>query len=308
MSKSCENCRFNAERPEFNLKRCKACSRTDRASFEKIPNAAEIMQELMVKGTYPSLKNVESRIKTIKKTIQYQLKDSEVKRHEYSSYNVVAKFVPKKISEIDYVGLNEYLHDIGLLIPVIKIDHKEIKNDELLLETLKAYQLEPTYYVKPSFNKLGRELNAPSPFKTEEWSINHLLGTYVNLVPQLDNYQYEYEKAKKIMLACKELRQEKKLSHEYGSVSLVANEPKYDIQSIYDDFGEDTLIQYGRPDNEKLQQFIQKGSITTKEIDQFKTIVDVRLDFVVMNLDTEQQMLSMLQNRTIQASQNRMRA
>ncbi|MGN7300423.1 hypothetical protein [Ferdinandcohnia sp. SAFN-114] len=110
------------------------------------------------------------------------------------------------------------------------------------------------------------------------------------------------------MLQCKELHQEKKISHEYGSVSLVANDPLYDINAIYEDFGEEMLIQYGKPDSEKLQQFIQKGIITKKEIDQFKTVVDIRLDFIMMNLDTEKQMMSMLQNRTIQASQNRMRA
>ncbi|WP_440274752.1 hypothetical protein [Ferdinandcohnia sp. SAFN-114] len=54
------------------------------------------------------------------------------------------------------MGLNEYFHDIGLLIPVLKMDHKEIKKEELLLETLRAYRYEPSYYVKPSFNKKGR--------------------------------------------------------------------------------------------------------------------------------------------------------
>ncbi|MGN7300424.1 hypothetical protein [Ferdinandcohnia sp. SAFN-114] len=75
MSKSCENCRFNTERPAFDLKRCKACSRTDRAHFEKNPNAAEIMQLLVEKGIYPSLKNVDSRVKAIKKTMEKQLID-----------------------------------------------------------------------------------------------------------------------------------------------------------------------------------------------------------------------------------------
>lgn len=307
MVKSCEDCRFNADR-EFDFKRCKACSRTDRAHFEKNPNAAEIMQQLMEKGIYPSLKNVESRINSIKKTMQKQLSDSEANRHEYTRFNIVAKFVQNKISEIDYRGLNEYLHDIGLLVPVLKMDHKEIKKDELIFETLAAYRYDPTNYVKPNFNKKGKELNKPSHFDPEEWGIDHLVGTYVNLVPQLDNYQREYEMAKKLMLQCNELRQEKKIPHEYGSVSLVANEPTYDIQSIYKDFGEDMLIQYGKPDSDKLQYFIQKGVITKNEIDQFKTVVDIRLDFVMMNLDTEKQMLSMLQNRTIQTSQNRLRA
>ncbi|PGT83244.1 hypothetical protein [Bacillus sp. AFS040349] len=306
--KNCENCRFNSDRSEFDLKKCKKCSRTDRAYFEPIPNAASIMEGLMKDGTYPSLNNIKSRLKTIQKTMEKELSGSESKRHEFSRYNVVAKFVPKKINSIDYEGLNEFLYNVGLLLPVVKIDHKQVKKDQEVLDILECYQLEPTYYVKPNFNKKGKELNQADPFEIEGWSLDHLAGTYSNLNSQLEHYKFDYEKAKLAMLECKELLQDKKLSHEFGSVSLIANDPLYNVPAINEELGEDFLIKYGKPDTDKLDYFITKGTISKRDIEQFKTVTDIRLDFIVMELDKERRMLEMLHNKTIRTGLNLMRA
>ncbi|MFC0273566.1 hypothetical protein ACFFIX_19430 [Metabacillus herbersteinensis] len=80
MNKSCENCNFNVDGVNFELKRCKLCSRTDRSLFEEIPNAAIIMQRLMKLGTYPSLKNIKNRVQMIQKTMREQLSSSDEKR------------------------------------------------------------------------------------------------------------------------------------------------------------------------------------------------------------------------------------
>lgn len=36
MEKNCNNCRFNIDSKEFDMKHCKKCSRTDRALYEPI--------------------------------------------------------------------------------------------------------------------------------------------------------------------------------------------------------------------------------------------------------------------------------
>jgi hypothetical protein len=189
------------------------------------------------------------------------------------------------------------------------LDHKEVKKDSELLNQLKAYQYEPTFYVKPNFNKLGKEKLQPNEeFKVDHWSIEELAEGYFNEGNKLQSLDEKYKKAKIEMEKCTELKQKRKLAHKYGSVSLIQNDPLYDVIAIYEDFGEEILIRYGKPDAQKLEEFVIRGIITKNDIEQFKTLVDIHLDFVIMSLDTEQKIYEMLQQRNIQASLNRRRA
>ncbi|MDC3424364.1 hypothetical protein NC797_07570 [Aquibacillus sp. 3ASR75-11] len=270
--------------------------------------AADIMEGLIENGTYPTIKNLKHRDQTIKKTMENKLKDSDSKRHEFKKHGLVAKFVSKKISEIDYEGLNEYLYNLGLLVPIVKIDHKKVKKNLFIYDQLKAYQFQPTSYVKPNFNKKGKSLNSPAPFEVDDWKMSDLALTLNRLKPELEYHNELYDKAKSQMLQCPELQQQRKLVHEYGSVSLVDNDPLYDVVAINEEMGEDILIKYGKPNEEKVQNFILKGTLTKADIDQFKTMVDIRLDFTVMSLEAEKRMLEMLNERHNIAAQNYMRA
>jgi hypothetical protein len=63
----------------------------------------------------------------------------------------------------------------------------------------------------------------------------------------------------------------------------------------------------GKPDDIKVQKFILQVTIIQNELDQFKHLVDIRLDFVLLPIKTEATMLDVLSNRQLIASQNRRR-
>lgn len=310
MNKSCETCRFNVER-EFDMKRCKACSRTDRAYYEPFveqaqqtaaPTAADLMEKFIEEGLYGQMKAAEDRKKELKSWLRMKLEHSDQKRHEFKEYDRVAKFVAKNVYEWDYEGLNDCLDSYGLLPLVANLDTSQIKNEPDALERVKPFALPTTFYLKPTLNKLGKELVGREKAElthSEGESIERVLAELVQTERRLEHIQMAYEQEKAKMLRCPQLNKNRKLSHKYGSISLVANATKYDMQKLYLAEGADFLIRYTKPDGVKLNYFIERGLFPKEELEKFRTIVDIKLDFVVMSLSDEQRLIRQYQERKI---------
>lgn len=280
--------------------------------------AAEMMEKFIEDGTYPELKQTKEKIKKLTSSMRERLESSETKRHEFSKFNLVGRFTAKKIYETDYIGLNEYLYDLGLLLHVVEIDNKKLQSNVLYFDMIQDFKLEDTYYIKPNFNKIGRELNKlPDTFEiTDQWKLTDIARDLAILKPRVKVLTNEYEMLMRKMLKLPEFEKlktipkqsRKPVQHKYGSLSLQMNPVKYDISAIYDYIGEWILIEYGKPNTKLLERFILNGTISKKEIDQFRTIVDVELDFSVMSLEDEQKILNMLDEKKRLAATNRIGA
>ncbi|WP_201715520.1 hypothetical protein [Rossellomorea arthrocnemi] len=293
-------------------------SETQLDFFNPAPGyAAIIMEEFLHQGLYSEMKEVASRMKGIKNEFHRQLKGSDNRRHEMEEHNLVCKFVPKSTYKVDYEGLNEYLHDhYGLLLHVAKVDHTVIKEDEELCNQLANYQLPLSFYIQPSFNKSGKELIRPSEETFEGVETDMLAKGLNRLIPVSEYYENAYEELKREMMKCSivkdiihqykdqsEVKQLKKLlKHKYGSVTVISNKPQYDIQKITEDFGHEFLIKHSKPDSQLLESIILNGWISEKEVKQFKTIIDMPLDFIVMKLDVDRRVTAMYHDQRIRAS------
>ncbi len=102
------------------------------------------------------------------------------------------------------------------------------------------------------------------------------------------------------------MRRERKIKHEFGSISYRFENPVYDIQKIESELGIDFLNEYGKVSSQKLEWLVTEGAITRKEILQFKKEVDIGLEFHVLPLDTEKKMYELNHKRTMRAAANRM--
>lgn len=288
------------------------------AKKKKQSVAAKMWEAFIDEGKYPHLQQCKTKTKLLTSAMKERLSDSEFKRHEFTRYGLVGKFVAKKIYDIDYIALNEYLYDLGLLLFVVEIDEKKLLKENILIyDLIQEFRLPDTFYIRPSFNKAGRSLNEVRNFEvTEQWSIDDMARTLAILKPQVKELSWQYELLKRKTIRLPEIRelerlpkeQREPIRHKYGSLSLVAKPPKYDISKIYEYYGEGILIEYGKPDMKKVEKFILSGTITQSEIDQFKKVKDIRLDFSVMTLEDEVKILQMLDEKTIIAGLNRMRA
>lgn len=274
--------------------------------------AADIMKKYVESGGYRTLKFSEEKKKRLVSNVEKHLRNSESKRHEFPRYGLVAKYTVKRDYFWDYAGLNEYLADLGLLIPVATLlPDKQLKKLDVLDDVV-SYQLPvKEYSVRPNFNKKGKELNAYGEDAFDHFAdmkLNMLLSMFDATQKELKHSQEYYENMKRQILSCPVLRQEKKVMYEYGSLSLIAKKEGYDIQAIAEDFGVDFIIEYGKPNMEKLQNFILQGTITQQEVYQFRkdvTSEDKGFSFTLMTLEDEQKQLELLSNRTLEASLNR---
>lgn len=278
--------------------------------------AAELMEQFFNEGKYPELKQAEGKIKKLTTSVKEKLQESESKRHVFKQFGMVGRFTAKKIYETDYIKLNEYLYDIGLLLQVAEIDNKQIQSNELYLDMISDFKLEDTFYIKPSFNKLGKELNKGPSFEINQWEIEDMVSELAILKPKVKDLTYAYENLKQKIMRLPEITKlstlpkhlRESIPFQFGSLSLVANQTKYDISAIYDYIGEWMLIEYGKPNSELLERFILNGTIAKKEIEQFRTCVNIRLDFSVMTLEDEKKMFEMLDTKNQIAARNRLGA
>lgn len=274
-------------------------------------NAKALMKEYVENGGYRALKLAKAKKDKIVSAVNKHLQHSEYKRHEFPKFGLVAKYTVKRDYEWDYEGLNDYLNDLGLLIPVAKLfPDSHLKRLELLDE-VKDYQLPiKKYSLRPYFNKAGKAINRVASETLnvyDQMALDMLLTVFDAHQRELKFAEEDYELLKQAMLKCPELQEKKTVKYEYGSLSLLPVKEGYDVLAIAKDFGIDFLIQYSKPDMKKLQQFILRGTITQKEVYQFRkdvTSEDKGLTFTLMKLEDEHKQLQMLSDITLQSSLN----
>ncbi|QOY37666.1 hypothetical protein AWH56_008830 [Anaerobacillus isosaccharinicus] len=265
--------------------------------MEKL-NAGQLMEIFFQNGHYADMKAAEKKADSYKKHIRRIMDSGTRKRLELPHQNIVLKYMKKSVSTIDQIGLNEYLVDVGIFPLVAEIDAKKAKGNELL----DLYQLPREHTLGIAVNGNGKvDIDVPN---VEGLKLKPLVDRYVHFNKINKEVSESYEKLKKQMISCPQLAEVKKMKHKYGSVYLKELPPKYDNQAIVDDLGLDFLINMGKPNGELLDKFILQGTITKGDIDQFKTVVDYRMDFIIMDLDSENNMMEFLQSKRMTAAQN----
>lgn len=265
---------------------------------ENKPNAGELMEEFIESGSYKQLKELENKNDAINKTIYHHLIYHEAKRTEIG-HHLVAKFIPKKIFKYDYPALNDYLNDRGLLQNLTKLTSKDISKNTNLLDLFEPYRLSSEFYIKPSFNNLGREFvkiakSEDLPIPLEEAARQKRI--HMDL---LKAAKLEYDLLKKQMRNCHYLNMVRKITHKYGSISLIQKPFTYDSRKIKDALLINTLIELGKPDLEGLLLYVAKGFVSMKEIESFRTLVDIQFNFAIFDLNDEAKMINHLYQKVL---------
>jgi hypothetical protein len=102
-----------------------------------------------------------------------------------------------------------------------------------------------------------------------------------------------YERLKQEMYQCKRLIENKKIETAFGKISLLENKVEYDPVALLKGKGPEWLIEHSSPNMSKLDKLVDEGRLTPNDILQFRTVLDTRLDFMVMSLESEKKALQM---------------
>lgn len=253
-------------------------------------NAGQLMEKFVEEGHYREFRVSVHLVEQHKKHVYSYLKHSESRRHEYEKFGVIAKFVPKKVYEYDRVELNEFLFNIGVLHKVVTF------NKDTILEFSDLNK-----FIIPKPKKLGVAFNKKGRVQLEEVSESNLedhLEQFVKIKEKEAIFKLKYEKLKEKMLACPVLQKKEKITHEYGSVYLSENPSKeFNVLKIYEHLGPEFVIEHGQSSSTKINEFIERGTIQLSDINQFRRVVDIQMDFRLMLLEDERRMFEHLNRR-----------
>lgn len=261
--------------------------------------AQAIMENLFMENQYQDQKQDEHKLKLIRKELMTRHPE-EQKRWEFKDYGVIAKFQYSNVYETDVLGLNEFLYDLGLLESVARFDITEKKEPEIF-NKLSPYRLDPTHFVKfnPKKGLVNKEEEDFSHFNNEQ-----LIFIWSKTKSNFDYAEIAVENAKEEMMECEVLKKNKKIVCEFGSASLIANKPSYDMDNLSRELGGDFIIQNAKVNMDILEKYITRGVITKNEILSFRKVIDIKEKYVVTFANTESIQSEMLYNRKMIAAKN----
>lgn len=256
----------------------------------------KLMEEYIESGSYKHMKELYSERDVIQQNIYDHLINHESRRHEIGC-NLVAKFILRNVFQYDYVGLNELLYDHGLLHHLIKLSSNTLKNHQNLLDLLEPYQLKPEFYIKPALNKVGRnKIKVKEPLDLKLGLEDAAKKKKENMI-SLKIARKEYNNVKIQITNSWNFKEMKKVEHKYGSLSQIQKPIFYDVNQINDRYAIQALIDYGKPNMEKLDYYMMKGFISKSEVEKYRKLMDIKVEFVVLDLDEEASMLTNLNHR-----------
>ncbi|MDF2534233.1 MAG: hypothetical protein K0R18_390 [Bacillales bacterium] len=252
-------------------------------------DAVEIIDNLFSTNQYQTYKLLEDKLIQLRNEFKSRMLEDEVRR-VFHSQGIVAKYIRNRVFQVNQIGLNQFLNDYGLLVNTAKFETNE---------KLDKFKNEQTYHLRINAKLPSYEYdfsNLDESELTKEWNKAH------------DEYKaldYIVSKAKKKIAKCSKLKKEMKLKFSNGSLSLAKNRVSYNIQAIAEEFGIDYIIQNAKTSSEKIDLYIEQGFIIEKDLDQFRTLMDINLKFTVMKLSDEQVIYDILKRKQIRAYNNR---
>lgn len=251
-------------------------------------------ESFVTEGDYKLMKQHEAFLKQSKAYLEEELKTSNNKRHEFPNVNMVAKFVAKEIRNTNEEGLIEDIFDYvkpELALPLFTLDSKKMK-DESVDIVAKPYLLPATYYVRPYLNKIGKQHVNLKDYLFGGQTLEQLVTEIYTVTKSYKKTVSEYEKVKDSLFDYLDQVEMKKVTTKVGSVSRIAHRPSWDMNGVLENLGEEFVQIFGKVNLSLLDEWIISGKIPRKILTDNRTVVDIRLDFIVIPLDVEARILN----------------
>lgn len=261
-------------------------------------------KEFMTEGEYRAMKQHEAFLKQAKEHLRNELHPLPGKRHEFRELNMVAKFVAVEVRSVDHEGLINELFDYvraEQAVSLLTLDEKRMK--EVDQEGVAAPFLMPkNYFVRPFFNKAGKSYSKTHDYLFGGQSVEDLL-TEIRVMGKWHEIKVsEYERLKERLSNHQELIDKNKISTPFGSISRIANKPSWDMAAIVNEVGEDFISTFGQVKLSELDDWVLTGVIPKSIVMKHRTVKDIRLDFVVMQLDVEDRIMNMVKRQRSEKS------
>jgi len=263
--------------------------------------AAGMMEDLFLSGKYFDLKRAEKKEEVLKPMIIDRFKARDDKRIEIG--NFIYKYQRVGIYEWDKAGLNDYLNDHGVLVPVVSFN-KSISKNEDVYPLIQSFQRDKGEHIRFYPNKKGRLVEEPDIINS--LFVEELIESFEANRKVFLQAAKHVNSAKKQMRECHILKEKKSLKSNFGTVKRMPNNPSWDTESLFHELGDEAIeimIEHGSVSKEDLDQLIALKIIDRKEVESFRTQVDIQTRFMLMDKESEQRQWDMLQKRKFELAE-----
>jgi len=257
--------------------------------------AIDKFRDFVMSGKYFEKTESKKNVEAAKAELKNLLINSEERYHVFKKHGMVAKFVPRAIKETDHRGLIEeilcYIRSEALS-RVITFNKEKMENDGVS-NVIVPYQYPVSYFVRPSLNKQGKSFNFTLKENFQGENIDNLLAAIKHYSNLEKSREEEYKECMSEILAFMD-KDMFKVVTDIGSISKIPKDPDYNVYQLIEELGEDFVLNYGEVRLTELEQWINIGALPENITSEYQTVVDIRLDFFVMTLESEQKMFEAL--------------
>lgn len=259
-----------------------------------IVGAGLLMEELFKNKVYQTYSKAKDAAKAAKDEMKKRI-SLDQGRMLFEKQKVIARYIRDVTYEYDVEGLNEFLWDIGIL--------SEVARFEDVIE-LVDFRKPVEHYTKFNLGKLGK--TKKEVYDLRDLSDDELVEFWLKEKEEETKLEAQIDEVKEKMLNDSTLTSlpegKRKLLCSYGSVSLLDKKRTHYVDQIIKKFGHDFVIQNSKPSMSEIETFITKGYLTHKDLDQFRTLIDVQFKFVMITAESYQKQWNALQyNKSKQA-------
>ncbi|KRE48410.1 hypothetical protein [Paenibacillus sp. Soil724D2] len=239
-------------------------------------------------GAYRELKHLEEKSNVLKCLIRDKQSALRRKRMVWTSIGVVGQFQINKTYEYNFIEMNEYLYDLGIL-PKIASINGDLLSQEQEVE-LKRLCTPGKSYVRYTPNRVGRDechnpldeynhyLSMSLSNKVSVWKDMHLRKSVLNNA---------WERERKQAVNMDLFHISSNIPIKTGSLSLIKTLERFQAAHVLQLFGPNVLVHCARVDYMILEEYAARGYLKKSDLNSFRKTLDIQESYHLMTMRSE---------------------
>jgi hypothetical protein len=248
------------------------------------------IESFIEKGKYSEMKQLEFVMSGIKENIRAFQENIGEKRIEWKEIGVVSKFVSHKEYNWDLHAIKVLFFDLGILIKACVINNEKLNEEQLATLRMQVPKMGETY-VRYSPNKQLFKVNTEDNTCFAEMTPQQQLVIWRELRGKHEKLIMEWDMVRNMAKFSAVLIKNKRVTFDFGAISLLESKPKYSAENVYNTFGGEAFLVSADVDISKIDELSARGFLTLSLINKYRTIVNVNLKFFLMEMEKEKTIL-----------------
>jgi hypothetical protein len=236
-------------------------------------------------GSYIKLKQEEEKLEFLKNIIRTEQDELNLKRIVWKELGVVGEFETYKQYSYSQIDLNILLYDVGILqlITYIKSDELSEDNREKVNNISSSWK----NHIKFSPSKDLKINTTAQLFNIEQASMIDKVAFWKEAYGKFEPLKKRWERERMRAQISPEWNFSKKITFEYGTLSIIETPARYRSDKVFDILGTEIILRNARADLDKIVEYTARGFLRKDELNKIRKVIDVRRRYLLMTMQKE---------------------